>query len=72
MFSHGTLHPATKFREEPKFNADNSGNIFYIYNNKKEFDEALKGFLRKVGQSMDECFQVHDYESFKFRLNKTL
>jgi hypothetical protein len=55
-----------------KFNADNSGNIFYINNNKKEFDEALKGFLRKVGQSMDECFQVHDYEGFKVRLNKTL
>jgi len=55
-----------------KFNADNSGSIFYFKDNKKEFDEALKGFLRKVGQSMDECFQVHDYESFKIRLKNTL
>lgn len=62
---------AVDFKLFGEFKTDNKGNTFHD-NNKKEFHEALRGYFKKTGQTIDQCFQVHDCASFQIRQKKAL
>ena len=47
-----------------QFKSDERGNILH-QENKLQFDDVLGGYLRKAEQTMEQCFQVHDYSSFQ-------
>jgi hypothetical protein len=44
MFSHGTLHPATKFREEPQ---NSVKNLFNLSNEQLEFQITDRTFFTR-------------------------
>jgi hypothetical protein len=57
MFSHGTLHPATKFREEPK----NSGSLDRLVN-----DLRSKSMVIESDKHTSEFMCISEYNIINF------
>lgn len=57
------------FNKREIFNFVDEQNLFGQFKSdergKLQFDDVLGGYLRKAEQTMEQCFQVHDYSSFQ-------